>query len=177
MFVVTLEGPRFGADGWVDTRTQFEAIYREHFGSVYRYAAMLVADPSDAADLTSETFERAYRAWSTGRPPSGPVLPWLLLIARRISVDRWRQIRVWLSARGRLASVAADDRAETESRLWLEAIAGALPRRQREVLVLRYLGELSDVEIGALMQLTPSGVRSLAARAVQSLRDRPEVWR
>jgi RNA polymerase sigma factor (sigma-70 family) len=154
----------------------FDAIYREHANSVYRYAAMLVADPNDAADVASDAFERAYRAWSRGAEPAGPVLPWLLLITRRIAVDRWRRLRA--SLRPRVPTpTAPHPSGGVESRLWLEGVAAVLPSRQREVLLLRYLGDLSDEDIGSLMGLSASGVRSLVARAIAKLREHPEVWR
>ena len=53
----------------------------------------------------------------------------------------------------------------------------AIPDRQREVLVLRFRRDLSDEEIGEVMGLTASGVRSLVARAIQSLRNHPELLR
>jgi RNA polymerase sigma factor (sigma-70 family) len=70
-----------------------------------------------------------------------------------------------------------DAQADPETWLWLDAFARVLPERQREVILLRYHRDLSDADIGALMRLSPSGVRSLVARAIATLRSHPEVWR
>ena len=55
--------------------------------------------------------------------------------------------------------------------------ARELPRRQREVLILRYQRDLDDESIGEILGLSASGVRSLVARACETLRRNPEIWR
>lgn len=63
-----------------------------------------------------------------------------------------------------------------EALAWLDTLAHVLPSRQREALVLRYQGDLTDAEIGLVMGLSESGVRSLVARGIATLRNHPEVW-
>ena len=65
---------------------------------------------------------------------------------------------------------------EREFWMWLDALARSLPARQREVLLLRYQRDLTDAEIGEVLGLSESGVRSLAARAIAALRRHPELW-
>ena len=153
-----------------------EQVYADHYRDVHRYLLGLTASPADAEEIAAETFERALRAWA--RVPE-PVLPWLLLTARRIATDRWRRAR-------RLARLAFGTQgqtrpdaghAETEFWLWFQAISAALTTRQREVLVLRYQRDLTDTDIARIMGLTESGVRSLAARALEVLRAHPELLR
>jgi RNA polymerase sigma factor (sigma-70 family) len=168
----------------------FEAIYEEHFRSIYRYALLATRRPADAEDVVADTFARALVAWRSGHGPSGRPLPWLLVICRRLVTDRWRRRRLigWFSLTGRGASGGADEDAADldpaadddalntrEFWLWLEALTRALPARQREVLFLRYERDLTDDEIGQVLGLTASGVRSLTARAIASLRRHPEL--
>jgi RNA polymerase sigma factor (sigma-70 family) len=169
----------------------FEAIYEAHFHAVFRYAILRTGRRDEADDVVSETFARAMAAWRAGRGPAERPLPWLLLICRRIVTDRWRRNRLigWLPLTGRgraggrdpgdardIEPVADDLALETrEFWLWLDALTRALPDRQREVLFLRYDRDLTDDEIGAVLGLTPSGVRSLVARAIESLRRHPEL--
>lgn len=130
----------------------------------------------------ADAFSRAYVAWRSGHGPRGAPLPWLLRIARNRVADRWRRKRLlrWLP----LAALGpADEPRTTDARAgaaefwtWFEALARLLPDRQREVLILRYQRDLSDAEIGQIMGLTSSGVRSLAARALAALRSHPEIW-
>jgi RNA polymerase sigma factor (sigma-70 family) len=151
-----------------------ERVYGDHFHDVHRYLLGLTGSPADADEIAAETFERAIRSWA--RVPT-PALPWLLLTARRIATDRWRRARrlARLAPRPRPERAADAGEAETEFWLWFRAISSALTARQREVLVLRYQRDLSDADIGGIMGLSESGVRSLVARALEVLRAHPEL--
>ena len=163
-----------------DNRLSFEDVYRRHERDIVRYLTLLLGSPHDAEDVAADTFGRAFEAWREGRGPAGRPLPWLLTIARRLAMNRWRRRRLinWLplpaGRRDVAAQAAADDR---EFWHWLDALARTLPLRQREVLILRYRRDLDDAEIGEVMGLSVSGVRSLRARAIQSLRNHPELLR
>jgi RNA polymerase sigma factor (sigma-70 family) len=157
----------------------FEAIYEAHQRDVLRYAGLMLRDPDEAADVTAEAFTRAWDAWTAGRGPTGRPLSWLLVITRRLIVDGWRRRRriAWLPLLDGFSEPAPDRTVETDFWLWLDELAAALPARQREVLFLRYRRDLTDAEIAAILGLSPSGVRSLLARAIRSLRDHPELLR
>lgn len=153
----------------------FDEMYRSHYRDVLRYALVLTRNDWDAQDIVAETFLRAWDAWQAGREPVGTPLPWLFTIARHLATDRWRRLqRALPRGTDRLVS---NPMLEAESRAWLQSLCGLLPERQREVIVLRYDHDLPDSEIGRVMRLSESGVRSLAARALGVLRAHPEVWR
>jgi RNA polymerase sigma factor (sigma-70 family) len=160
----------------------FDALYRQRHRDVYRYALLMLHSAEDAEDVAGETFHRACAAWNSGHGPSGPALPWLLLIARRLVIDKTRRRRLisWLPLGG--LSPASEpsnggDTGRTEFWLWFDRFARELPARQREVLILRYQRDLDDQAIGEILGLSTSGVRSLAARACATLRRNPEIWR
>jgi RNA polymerase sigma-70 factor (ECF subfamily) len=172
--------------------SSFEAVYSAHYQDVTRHVIFVTRGHDDVDEIVAETFARAFAAWRSGHGPAGRALPWLLVIARRIATDRWRrrQLIAWLPLPGSLtgragwnrrAAVAepsgtdADARA-AESWLWLDALSQALPTRQRDVLVLRYQRDLTDEEIGEILGLSASGVRTLASRAINGLRHHPELW-
>lgn len=152
-----------------------EELFERHYRDVVRYALVLTNSREDAEDVAAETFARAWRAFREQREPQGPPLPWLFTIARNIATDWWR--RLSRRATRLLPHQVGDSTDGVESLLWLEALVRALPPRQREVIALRYHRDLSDREIGRVMGLSESGVRSLVARAIQTLRQHPEVWR
>lgn len=160
----------------------FEAVYREHYRDVYRFVLLSLRRTDDADDVVSDAFDRAFTAWRSGHGPAGRALPWLLVIARRIVVDRWRRERLirWLPfTTGRSTPEPADssgDEARAEFWMWLEQLAKALPERHREVIFLRYQRDLSDEEIGEILGLSASGVRTLASRAIAGIRKHPELW-
>ena len=160
----------------------FEALYRQRYHDVYRYVLLMLRSADEAEDVTGEAFQRAYTAWGAGRGPAGAPLPWLLLIARRLVIDRMRRRRLisWLPL-GLLGPSdepsAGVDTGRAEFWLWFDRFARELPARQREVLILRYQRDLDDESIGEILGLSASGVRSLSARACEALRRNPEIWR
>ncbi len=165
-----------------DLEGTFEALYRQRYRDVYRYVLMMLRHEADAEDVTAETFDRAYSAWRGGHGPAGQPLPWLLLIARRLVIDRGRRRRLlsWLSLGALHPHEEPSDGAGTDRSefwLWFERFARELPSRQREVLILRYQRDLGDEAIGEILGLSASGVRSLVARACETLRRNPEIWR
>lgn len=174
MFVVQVTD-----EGRDSVRDQMTLLYTEAWTDVYRYAFMLLRHREDAEDVAAEAFGRAYAAWRRGGGPAGAPLPWLLLIARRIVIDRQRRRRLiaWLplSARrqgGDPYANAAFERAEAW--LWFERVSQILPPRQREVLILRYQFDLPDEVTGRVMGLSSAGVRTLVSRALAELREHLE---
>jgi RNA polymerase sigma-70 factor (ECF subfamily) len=174
--------------------SSFETIYSEHYRDVSRHVILTTRGRDDVEEIVAETFARAFAAWRSGRGPAGHPLPWLLVIARRIATDRWRRRRLiaWLplpegrqpgsrSWGGRQSTATepgGPDRAagDAEFWLWLDALSQALPTRQRDVLFLRYQHDLTDEDIGEVLGLSASGVRTLVSRALNGLRSHPDLW-
>jgi RNA polymerase sigma factor (sigma-70 family) len=174
--------------------SSFEAVYTAHYRDVFRHVILTTRGRDDAEEIVAETFARAFAVWRSGHGPAGRPLPWLLVTARRIATDRWRRRRLiaWLplpddSRPSRDGSVGrhagptepgSADRAAgaAEFWIWLDALTRALPARQRDVIFLRYQGDLSDEDIGEILDLSASGVRTLASRALNALRRHPELW-
>jgi RNA polymerase sigma-70 factor, ECF subfamily len=177
-----------------DRASSFEAVYNAHYRDVCRHMILTTRGRDDVEEIVAETFARAFAAWRAGQGPAGNPLPWLLVVARRIATDRWRRRRLiaWLplpdSRRPTLGNWDARPSGDTEPGapdraaavaefwLWLDALSAALPSRQRDVLILRYQRDLTDEDIGEVLGLSASGVRTLASRALSALRKHPELW-
>ena len=179
----------------LDARAQsFEAVYSAHYRDVSRHIILTTRGRDDVEEIVAETFARAFAAWRSGQGPAGRPLPWLLVIARRIATDRWRRRRLitwlplpdsrrpssgdWEGRRSTEAEPGSPDRAAgvAEFWIWLDALSRALPTRQRDVIFLRYQQDLSDEDIGEVLGLSASGVRTLASRALSGLRHHPDLW-
>jgi RNA polymerase sigma factor (sigma-70 family) len=174
--------------------SSFEAVYTSHYRDVSRHVILITRGCDDVDEIVSETFARAFAAWRSGHGPAGRPLPWLLVIARRIATDRWRRRRliawlplpestrpsagVWEGRRSSMVELGGPDRdaGVAEFWLWLDALSQVLPTRQRDVILLRYQRDLSDEDIGEVLGLSASGVRTLASRALAGLRKHPELW-
>ena len=142
----------------------------------------MVGDPEDAADMTQETFIKAYRSLSSFRGDS-KFSSWLYRIASNVCLD-------FLRSRSRhpqvsLSTVDEDDRATFElpdmrqnpeeqlmKKLSMEAVRRGLeqlPEQQRQILVLRELGGLSYAELAQTLGLEEGTVKSRIFRARKRL--------
>ena len=158
----------------------FEAAFESHYQRVCWYALTMLRDASEAEEAAAETFDRAYRAWKSGKGPTGPPLPWLLVICRRIVLGRRRRARLiaWLPLPEHDGEPAGEGGAfeAVEFRLWLRQLEGIVSAREREALSLRYLDDLGDAGAALVLGLSPSGFRTLVSRAIAKLRSHPELW-
>src|SRR5579859_7956934 len=129
--------------------TGFARLYEDHVWRVYGFLAYrLGGDRETTEDLTQLTFERALRAWPRYDPRRAAVSTWLLAIAHNALVDHYR--------RGTEVFEEIDERVLPRVRGPEERFAGSpelvsalatLGDREREVLALRYGGDLSGAEV------------------------------
>ena len=155
-------------------RPNFTDAYEEHVWDVYGFLAYRVSTRADAEDLTQLTFERAFRAWDRYDERRGSLRTWLLAIAKNALTDHHRRDR---SSSTRSLSDADDLPVTTEldhARLGPDPeIARALATltdREREVIALRFGGDLNGPEIAKLLDLSLANVQQISSRALRSLR-------
>jgi RNA polymerase sigma factor (sigma-70 family) len=146
-------------------------VYEDHVWRVYGFLAYRVSDRETAEDLTQLTFERALRAWPRYDPRRSSPATWLLSIARHALIDHQRRpgaVLTELDERVLPATPGPEERLAGSAEL-IDALA-ALDDREREVLALRYGGDLSGHDIAALLGLTPGNVHQISSRALARLR-------
>ena len=73
--------------GTRDARPSFAAAAEEHLDAVYRYLLLMTRDDATAQDLTSETFEKALRAWRRFDERRASARTWLCRIARNVGTS------------------------------------------------------------------------------------------
>ena len=156
----------------------FEALVRLHQTVAFRTACVFSPSPHDAEEATQEAFVKAWRALGRFRR-GAPFRPWLLAIVANEARARGRSAR---RRAGREERSAALDLAPEplgpegavlvrERRAELAAGLAALPQRDRSVLALRYVLDLSERETAAALGCRPGTVKSRTARALDRLRD------
>ncbi len=156
-------------------RAAFGALYDDHVDAVYRYLLFHVRQPSDAEDLTSEVFTRAFANIHRYRWQGKSLLAWLYTIARNAATDRRRRGRptVDLDDAFGLAEdgPTAHERAVHGERV--DALRGAVQRLttdQQDVLVLRFVENLSSRQAAKVLGKNEGAVRALQFRALGRLR-------
>ena len=145
-----------------DRRAEFEAVVCQWQGPVGRFLARLTADRERAADLTQETFLRAYLAWERYRD-EGQVRPWLYRIALNQYRDALRKKTLPTLAEPAAACPHAGpgelaERGELAARV-LAALA-KLPTAWREVVVLRHYEQMNFEEMARLVDVPASTLKS-----------------
>ena len=152
----------------------FERLYSRHVRDVYRYAAAMLDDASDAEDVTQTTFLNAYRSFNSGVRPERP-RSWLLAIAHNVCRQRFRQSSrrpSEVSFEDDIADTIADE--DTPSGDDIRRALGHLAFNQRAALVMRELEGRSYAEIAEILDVSTSAVETLIFRARRALREQLE---
>jgi RNA polymerase sigma-70 factor, ECF subfamily len=152
----------------------FEALYRRVFPRVYAYVASLLRDRSAAEEVTAQAFERAYRKRSTYRPGRGSAEAWVFGIARHAALDELRRRKRRATLEGDPEDVhgtSPEDHAEAVVRReTVRAALAELDPRDRELVVLKFHGGLSNTEIARVLGLSESNVGTKLHRTMEKLR-------
>ncbi len=136
---------------------------------VYAYAAYRLGDGPEAEDAMSETFERAIRYRSTYDERLGEPAVWLIGIARRCVSEVLAQRA---ESAGEPPDQAAPGNLEVEAvaRVTMKDAVAQLSTRDRELIGLRYGGDLSARQIAEVLDSTTNAVEVGLHRALSRLR-------
>jgi RNA polymerase sigma-70 factor (ECF subfamily) len=152
----------------------FGRVYDEHVWRVYAFFAYWVRSRADAEDLTQHCFERALKAWSRYDPARASVSTWLLAIARNLMVDHLRAAGSRRQQPLEEIDLESLQAAPDEHSLGIDPdLARALAElgpREREVIALRFGGDLTGPEIAALTGLSLANVQQIMSRALRRMR-------
>ncbi len=142
-----------------------------HHLELVRLALVMVGDLATAEDVVQDAFERLHSRWHRLREPTSA-----LAYARSSVLNGCRSVHRQAGVRRRhltrlasLDAACADTAVAADDRRVLAAALRGLPRRQREVLVLRYYCDLDVAEIAATLRIGPSAVRSTMSRGLAAL--------
>ncbi|MFC9324939.1 RNA polymerase sigma factor [Kitasatospora sp. NPDC057015] len=155
-------------------------VFTRHHGAVLAYARRYCRDPQTAQDLAAEAYASTYLSVARGRGPRHAWRPYLMACVRRTAMEWSAQItdRVLLAEDFHIWAERLADEAETEGALLAAEETAlvarayrALPERWQVLLWFFVVEGESAATVAQRMSLTPSGVRSLAARARTGLRE------
>jgi RNA polymerase sigma-70 factor (ECF subfamily) len=139
-----------------------ERFVRDDYPRLVNAVALVTRDVYVAEELVQEATARAWDESSRGRDITS--LPnWVAAVSLNLARSRWRR----LAAERRARTAYVEDRPSTASddRLAVEAALAALPRRQREVAVLRYLIGMSTAETATVLRVGEGTVKNSLSKA------------
>jgi RNA polymerase sigma-70 factor (ECF subfamily) len=150
----------------------FADFYAARKDMVLRAVFAATGDRAGAEDAVSEAFTRAYSRWARVARHPAPAA-WVLRTALNVYRSGWRRLRRERpsDALVALGSPGAERSWEpTDPDLDVRRLIASLPRRQREVVALRVLADLSARQVGAVLGIEPATVHVHLHRALEALR-------
>ncbi|MBQ8954998.1 MAG: sigma-70 family RNA polymerase sigma factor [Clostridia bacterium] len=149
----------------------FDAVYKEHYQLVYRFALRLCGQASLAEEIAQETFYQALRSYGRFRGDSS-LATWLCGIAKRVyweTVKKPRDLPLDDEAQHPQAPDIVESLVAGDRRMTAQRVLHSLDEPYREVFTLRTFCDLSHAEIGSLFGKTENWSRVTYYRARQLL--------
>jgi RNA polymerase sigma-70 factor (sigma-E family) len=144
----------------------FDEAFDALFAAARRIAARLVGEGGEADDVAAEALARAYARWPKVRDLDYRDA-WVMRVTANVALDVLRRAHRPVP----VPTGSAVDPAEAAvTRLALAQALRRLPRRQRDVVVLRYLADLSEADVAESLGVTAGTVKQHAHRAIDALR-------
>jgi RNA polymerase sigma-70 factor (ECF subfamily) len=158
-------------------REAFGILYERHVDNIYSYFYYRTGNSHDAEDLTTRVFMRAIQHIGTYEDRGVPFSAWLYRIAHNMLANFYRD-------RGKRQMVPLDSVAERHSDDGPEKTAESVEDRQtllaairrqsadrQELLILKFVDQMSNAEIGQILDRSEGAIKSLYFRTLVSLRD------
>lgn len=159
-------------------RHSFGEFYEVFLNEIYRYILFRVNEPNEAEDLTSKVFLEAWESLTGARHEQNikNIRAWIYRIARNKVTDYYR---------ARKHQEPIDENPDKKLQgAWLESdmedlfvsqklVEGVqqLQAHYQEVIILRFINQMSHAEVAEIMNITEGHVRVLQYRALQQMRE------
>jgi RNA polymerase sigma-70 factor (ECF subfamily) len=162
---------------------EFSDLYHDYFPKVFAYVYGRVQDKEVSLDIVSDVFEKAYMKMKSLRSPDS-FGSWLFTIARNEVSSHWRkekpaakaaQEAAWETEMHRQPKSPEETLLHAERLASLAALVRQLPRREQEIIALKFDAELTNREIANVLNTSEVNVRVTIFRALRKLRERMSV--
>lgn len=160
----------------------FGVLYQRYIGRIYNYVYYRTGNPLDAEDLTARVFLRALRHMPNYQDRGVPFSAWLYRIAHNLVAN-------WHRDNARRPEISLDDihlqpsnhelpetrLLQSEEQRALLVLIRSLPADRQQLLILKFVENYSNAQIGVIMGRTEGAIKSLYHRTLTSLRDKEET--
>ena len=156
----------------------FSDLYEQNVTRIYNYIYYRIGSEADAEDLTARVFHRAFGHIEKYQEKGVPFMAWLYRIAHNLTANWYRDTR-------RRKEVSLEDHSDLphhselperemektqEKELLMNAIRRLPPERQ-QLILLKFLEDMSNCEIAMIMGKTEGAIKSLFHRSLIALRE------
>ncbi len=152
----------------------FDALFRDCASDLHGYAISLLGNRSAAEDVTALAFERLYRSRSRLDRHRGTPRAWLFAIARNAALDELRRDRragYELTEEHAIDEDALDALEQAERRATVRDALAGLPLREREIVLLKFHGQLTNAELAKALGVSESNAGTRLHRALTHMRE------
>ncbi|HVF73668.1 MAG TPA: sigma-70 family RNA polymerase sigma factor [Acidimicrobiales bacterium] len=143
----------------------FDELFRDLYVPAFGVALRVLGNRHEAEEVACEALARTAASWQRVRG-----LPyqraWVLRVTANVAVDVLRKRRPPVQSAQVTARLTDPD-----DRVLLAAALRRLPRRQREVLVLRFLADMTEVQVAEHLDISRSAVKQHCSRGLVRLRE------
>jgi len=154
----------------------FSQLYDHYFSKIYRYVLFRVSGQEEAEDLTHEVFLSAWKNMPRYKEKGFPFSSWLYSIARNSVIDSYRTnkktIQIELASE-EFIKVESTDETSLDNTLEFEKVKnaiGLLKPQYQEILILRFIEEMSHGEIASATGKSEGAIRLMQHRALKELK-------
>jgi RNA polymerase sigma-70 factor, ECF subfamily len=153
----------------------FGKLYQKYLDSIYRYIFFRVnQDKKIAEDLTQAVFYKALEKLDSFDEEIAGFRPWIYKIAHNLVIDHYRNFRQTTT----LNEMLADEDHKFEEKILqnmqvqniYKAMNKELTEEQKQIIILKFVNDLSNKEIALILNKNEEAIRSLQYRALQNLR-------
>lgn len=154
----------------------FGQIYEMYFTPIFRYIFLRTKDKFVAENLSQEVFLKSFQAISKFEEKGRPFLAYLFTAARNKVIDHWKKPKdILIEEEKSLENLSVEDNLiesvekKEESEKILEIIDN-LTEEKKEVVILKFFGDLKGKEIAEIMNKSEEAVRQIQSRALKDLK-------
>lgn len=163
--------------------SEFSELYNQYFPKVFAYVYGRVQDKEVSLDIVSDVFEKAYIKKKSLRSADS-FGSWLFTIARNEVSSHWRkekpaakaaQEAAWEKEIHHQPRGPEDTLIHKERLTALAELVKNLPKREQEIIALKFDAELTNREIANVLSTSEVNVRVTIFRALRKLRERMQT--
>ena len=172
---MTSAGKRLSPAGGM--KLNLDAMYGEYFPKIYNYVFCRILHRQNAEDIVSAVFLKVVENFDTYNQDKASFATWIYRIARNTLIDFYRTHKDAISLDGDdeniYVPVDFDEESkliENEDRKALYTALSKMDARTREIIALKYYGEMSIRDISAMLNINESTASTIHTRGIKKLR-------
>jgi RNA polymerase sigma-70 factor (ECF subfamily) len=154
---------------------RLSGLYEEYYDKIARYVYVHIDNKEEAEDIAGEVFLRALKSLKSYREQGVPMQGWLFRIAHNLTIDYLRKMDKRRTVPVDSVVLSGNDNpADTAERnIEFARVTEAMKQlttEQREVINLRFFGELTSKEVGSVLGKSDGAVREMQRAAIEKVR-------